>query len=130
MKFSEAMRIGAKKGKQLFVVLESNGDTCAMGAAILGTGVPAEAVTCAYYQPLKVSYGFLATAAKCPVCGVVPTWAGSPESGCVTGVVIHLNNDHRWTREAIADWIERTYESGNIPAKEILEYCGMVPQCH
>lgn len=35
----------------------------------------------------------------CPVCS-------AEERPTIRGAVVHLNDDHRWTREAIADWLE------------------------
>lgn len=40
--------------------------------------------------------------ARCPVCAAGPA--------TVVSIMAHLNDDHQWTREAIADWMEQAVE--------------------
>lgn len=127
MKFSDAMREGAKQGGQLFHMLRGpNGSSCAMGAVMVGKGGP---VGACYYPALEAEYPFLREKSACPACdkgAPFGVWS-KQRQGRALAVIVHLNNDHRWTREKIADWIEHTYESDLIPAAQIREFCGMVP---
>jgi len=58
--------------------------TCALGAALLADG--------------HLDVFAITPAVPCPACGVVG------ERG-ISQIVGHLNDQHRWTREAIADWV-------------------------
>lgn len=93
MKLSEAIRLGAMLKPQGF----GHGSgyphasaTCALGAAY-------EASDCgAGWASLEKRFPVVnALPLKCPTCG-----KANP------GMVPHLNDDHRWTREQIADWVE------------------------
>lgn len=104
MKLSDCMREGAKRSGQAFGALQTvDGRTCAMGAAMLGGGmiineqfgpwVPA------IYE-LWSQFPWLRTVlADCPECG--PGWRET-----VYGIAIHVNDNHHWTRERIADWLD------------------------
>lgn len=105
MKFSMAIRLGAMLRPQGFgdlwtakvseaqpTVIES----CALGAAFdaLGCGCddpwrgnPPIAIAVWLLQP-----------ATCPLCPNLP--------GQRQGLIVHLNDNHRWTREQIADWVQ------------------------
>jgi hypothetical protein len=54
---------------------------------------------------------------QCPVCSCV-------RMVCRTdAMIVHLNDEHEWTREAIADWVE-TIEPAEVvkeEKKEVLE---------
>lgn len=101
VKLSEAIREGAKLRPQAFGAFFKNGGSCAEGAA-------AEAVGCAYNENARwepathlnqhnLYRGVYAALVKAPC----------PVAGCVRRPnTAHLNDDHRWTREAIADWLE------------------------
>lgn len=97
MRMYEAMRLGAMLGPQLVgVLVNSAGGFCARGAALLGAGE-----NNLYMFPVET-----ALRCDCP-------------AGCFLAVplrnlgytVVHLNNDHRWTREQIADWLEPIEEA-------------------
>lgn len=103
---SDAIRIGAAQGPQLFGRFSDiNNASCATGALALGL------FGSFYYKkwPDELSE----TENSCPVCGqqsyTCGTQSGTPIRGRFS-ILIHLNNDHRWTRERIADWYEATYE--------------------
>lgn len=98
MRLSEAIRLGAMLRPQGIGTLNSSG-SCALGAAGEAIG------------------------AKCPqaMCGILPLLVARwPRlmSQMVTlpcacrfdfpfgSAVLHLNDNHRWTREQIADWVE------------------------
>lgn len=124
MKYSEALRAGAKKGKQLFnESYDGQGGTCAYWAIEAGgLSVPPTRI-------LAREDVFFGQIARCPAdCGARVYTDGATTrllEGYLFQMILHLNNDHHWTREAIADWIEANVERELIPAQEIREYCGM-----
>jgi hypothetical protein len=94
VKLSEAIRLGAMMKPQGF---DGTGNrecprTCAFGAAL--DAVSGENVA-EIWPWLRTLFD------PCPVCADVsrPSYYES------FGVIPHLNNDHRWTREQIADWV-------------------------
>ena len=88
MKLSEAMRLGALLGPQAFgQFITKDGGGCAMGAAIQACSGAA--------WPVLLTY------ATCPACG---------EKNPAGAIIMHLNDDHRWTREQIADWVQTVEE--------------------
>ncbi len=105
MRFSEAIRIGARRRPQVRFHWFKNGESCALGAALEGlTGMPN---INADENPVAVAYPWAWRGAMttCPVC-----------HRCCYNVAVtitHLNDYHNWSREAIADWlepIEKEYE--------------------
>lgn len=96
MKLSEAMRLGAMLKPQTFGwFTDAAGGTCAMGAA---TDAAGGHCLQEWSAVLRVSV------ATCPACGVtVRTGRGTYAGGAL---IVHLNDNHRWTRERIADWVE------------------------
>jgi hypothetical protein len=51
---------------------------------------------------LGEKYSILNKNSKCPV-GKKPNCGGSPT---VMNLIIHLNDEHKWTREQVADWVD------------------------
>lgn len=113
MQLSEAIRIGAMLKPQTFTQFfdESSQGTCALGAALDTIGAldltdifsPAQNIALNTRWPEVMA----TTTDRCPadrcLCGSFRD---------LFSAVTHLNDVHRWTREAIADWvegIERTY---------------------
>ena len=98
----KAIRLGAMLQPQGFGDLrDDEGGLCAWGAAYLAIGklqesidLPCDDSDAADYERWPVS----AVKAACPECGIVD------ELGYVIGGC--LNDEHRWTRERIADWVE------------------------
>lgn len=96
MRLSEAIRLGAMMGKQIydnFYGDEGNpaAGTCALGGAYSAIGVRR-------YSDEETDIWPLRMAVKCPAC--------ARRNGRRLGnTITHLNDDHRWTREAIADWV-------------------------
>ena len=93
LKLSEAIRLGSMLKPQGFRCGSARmgaRQTCAFGAAqdALGRVI-------GWDDPLTA----IVTTQVCPSCG------GRQHSNLA--VVIHLNDDHRWTREQIADWVEQ-----------------------
>ena len=102
MTLSEAMRLGAIATHQGFIA-DSGDDPDKYVESVNGVN------KCAWHAA-ELALG-------APPSGVFP-WANPGEdrrpcpAGCRDGVynvfigIIHLNDHHRWTREAIADWVE------------------------
>jgi hypothetical protein len=119
MKLSEAIRLGAMLKPQGFGELcvelpDGRLATCAMGAAqeaavcaFTGTSDPLESVAVIYarYEAL------LDTGVGCPACEDI-------DDEFLDQVIHHLNDEHCWTREQIADWvetIERAHPVEDVP---------------
>lgn len=127
MKLSEAIRLGSMLKPQIYGgvrsvrpigilgLREEITGTCALGAAYMAAGcrtLPCDPstgsqsrlgggpATTAIHVPQEWAYMFLTVA--CPVASPCPVMA----TGQMHQIVAHLNDAHRWTREAIADWVE------------------------
>jgi hypothetical protein len=102
MKLSEAIRLGSVMTGQAFnfYYIESAGaavDTCPLGSALLAVGKLHEAVLVWQVWPwMQVG------TVRCPVDGC----AISRIDLSANNTISHLNDYHRWTREAIAQWVE------------------------
>lgn len=130
LKLSDAIRLGAMYGPQLFgTELSNDGGSCALGSAILAIG--AIGIPCTDQDPDKNARpGNVAT-----VTVTVP-WDMSVKHHCPTcfwkierplrHLIPHLNDRHRWTREQIADWvatIEAQQESATQETAEVAGVC-------
>lgn len=101
LRLSEAMRLGAMLKPQAFGVFHSwrSQGTCAQGAALDAVGElmfyagAAFAMKMAMYRLFPI----LRCSGECPGC--------QKHFEKLRHVVRHLNNDHRWSRERIADWV-------------------------
>lgn len=101
--FSEAIREGSKSGPQIFnelFTLEQNG-SCVMGAGMLALWKedPEEDLHCAMYSNFPY---MLDSEGDCPAC--------SDTNVRLDMLVMHLNDTHKYTRENIADWLEKEEE--------------------
>lgn len=106
MKLSEAIRLGAMTSpRQCFGKLADGfGGLCAMGCALAAIGREMNE-----WIELPFMWRWLGSIDDCPVCGT--RYKGHR----TTNIVAHLNDDHQWSREQIADYIE-TLESAEQPA--------------
>lgn len=110
MKLSEAIFLGSTISPQTFGRLKWSGrslayKTCALGAAYDAAGIlqgllsiPASAKA---ERLIVVEEAFpwaLSARTHCPICG---------GNEGVLDVVIDLNDNHRWTRERIAEWVAK-----------------------
>jgi len=90
---SEAIREGAKLGPQAFGTWRIDNRTCVMGAA-------SEAVFGPHLEngvSLVDLWPYIGkNSARCPEC---------KDEDYLSCVMVHLNDEHRWTREQIADWL-------------------------
>jgi hypothetical protein len=105
MTLAQAMREGAKLRPQAFYKLFFDGGSCALGAALEAV-FGMDSVRCPLFwneidETLRSCLPQLPRLSACPECGT--------EFGTLR-TVTHLNDEHRWTRERIADWVE-TVES-------------------
>src|SRR5688500_2999835 len=105
MRLSEAIRLGAMLRPQGFGSLRGcnrqPGTSCALDAAAESLGLDLEVLDGSepsHYRAIVAQYPFLATQ-RCPECRLMCD--SSPAK-----VIWHLNDQHRWTREQIADWVE------------------------
>lgn len=95
MKLSEAIRLGAMLKPQGFGEYVRAGATCAMGAAFDALG--------ALDVPFSESEVFpivSIVSPRCPICNA------RSYCGDIGSMIFHLNDDHKWTRERIADQVE------------------------
>ena len=92
MLLSEAIRLGAMLGPQCFDEFhnEQTDATCALGAAFLALGTEGS-----FFGP-EWCLGNIP--ADCPQC--------RHKLKNSVQVITHLNDYHRWSRSAIADWVE------------------------
>lgn len=86
LRLSEAIRLGSMLHPQGFGAFRSHGRSCALGAA--------------------EDAGFVMTSTEAILTSVQPCPHDCCMSSTVFGAIIHLNDYHGWTREAIADWVE------------------------
>lgn len=91
MKLWEAMLEGAKKGPQLFgVSLLPSGESCAFGAIYLGAGINP------HRERLQDHFPELDRETICPE---------ADHRNTLSGVIVHLNDEHNWSRQRIAEWL-------------------------
>ena len=91
LKLSEAIRLGAMMTEQTFGEFGDDERTCAIGAAQKALGLPVSA-----NGPLVNLLHDRSADAPC----------GHDDSWSVGALIVHLNDDDRWPREKIADWLE------------------------
>ncbi len=107
MRLSEAIRLGAMMKPQGFGHYFYNGKSCGIGAAVDAIG--RNSICGQDYlnrNEIEKEFPIINMAASCHECGVL--FNGSPFAypATIGGTIAHLNDDHRWTRERIADWVE------------------------
>jgi hypothetical protein len=114
MKLSEAIREGAKLRPQAFgrTFLETASGvltSCAIAAALEATGYdplrPLDLNARDLFRETFQSYWTM-PAMPCPHQHKGRRPRPCPDSGQVYGMLLHLNDTHEWSREAIADWVE------------------------
>jgi hypothetical protein len=122
MLLSEAMRLGAMIRPQVKYLIFARASDGALGSCALGAAYEAAGMAIAterfIWDYSAVSPEWLRLlghrVSPCPVCGS-HAWRRLGFS------VTHLNNDHGWSRERIADWvqaIEDEVESRNHPQED------------
>ena len=97
MKFSQAIRLGAMLNPQSRGARDSKGGTCALVAAIEAMscdGLPDE------FSAIRSLWPWSRDDLQiCPACN------NNVKTTNTALVCAHLNDDHRWTRESISDWV-------------------------
>ena len=128
MKLSEAIRLGAMLKPQAFDDFTDGIGTCAWGAANEAIGLKADGDPAIPRQWWSLCNP---PSEACPECGIEfhnccdakDFDACDCEDQCapVSDVIVHLNDDHQWTREQIADWvstIEAAHDQAPAPVHE------------
>lgn len=92
MKLSEAIRLGAMLRPQSFSSDLHDGGSCALMAAAEASGISGGWMEIGERWPWTDELGI-----ECPVCG--------RESEAWEVIAVCLNDEHKCTREAIADWV-------------------------
>ena len=95
MKLSEAISLGSTMHPQGFGHYQLDGKTCAMGAAACAVSIHVD-----YDEEIVKPWPWLSIPAECPVCAV-----NDSDGQDFLWVIIHLNDEHMWTREKIAAWV-------------------------
>lgn len=130
MRFSEAIRLGSMLRPQFFGraigrLPDGTIATCANGAALEAAGAAlwfVEDGGC-----VRVNDGptdeppwghFAGLEESCPIPGCMVEACST-----IAGIAGHLNDDHRWTREQIADWAESLEAKHLKPAREREPVC-------
>jgi hypothetical protein len=114
MKLSEAILLGSTLAPQGFWrFMNSDGHTCAVGAALQAVGAELSDVSSWEQFPILNTVGI-----TCPECG------RKPSRHPMYYLVSHINDYHRWSREKIAEWVatvEADLEPVPEPIKVIIE---------
>ncbi len=108
MRLWEAILRGCEGTKQVKGVLGGldNDKCCVMGAAMQAIQIPKLTHN---IQLLMNCFGILKRRVDCPVCQCAPSAYWPFASRTLYSVCVCLNNNHGWTREAIAEFV-RTIE--------------------
>ena len=119
MRLSEAILFGAIASPQSSYGVADEPRACALHAAADALDINPLFDDLTRFAVLMVRFSLLGDEHPCPAC----SWMRSHwrrylnKERIVEDVVIHLNNDHRWTRERIADWI-RMLEIRDVAAAD------------
>lgn len=93
MRFSDAIRLGSMAcGPARYHTVDPHGNRCALGAALLAVGRKG-----VYLEAFDVWPAITNYMVEHPVTG---------RRMAVLSAVRELNDFHKWSREAIADWVE------------------------
>jgi hypothetical protein len=113
---AEAIRTGAqRRDKQSFgTYFGPEGGSCALGAAYEGVYLLPHDVDDTHPKRMDRFFHCLENVSKrCP--------AGCRKRVPIAAMIVHLNDDHRWTREQIAGWLAgdapRQSAAGSEPDK-------------
>lgn len=97
MRLSDAIRLGAMLRPQTREDYFADGGSCALGAAFEAAKGYTRSEQMNFVECIE--FPILGVPASCPVCN-------RDTEDEAASVVVHLNDRHFWTREAIADWVE------------------------
>ncbi len=119
MKLSEAIRLGAMMKPQAFKAYHSDG-ACALQAAseacgiVPLAGIHEESPLMIPYPQLRRQFPVLDLDMSCCDKRCFQQWNITD----MMSVIWHLNDDHRWTRERIADWVETVENAQEVKQSE------------
>jgi hypothetical protein len=105
MRLSDAMREGAKIRPKGLGDLFVDGKSCALGAAAEGNGMSLHGIWGDLWLNIMETWPELDQPdQECPYvkCAAMRSYSVTT----LADVVIHLNDEHGWTRERIADWLD------------------------
>jgi hypothetical protein len=110
MKLSTAIRIAATRWYQAFGSIGDNGSRCTLaGAAEVAHGSWHDYRSC-WLEYDRIGY------VTCPRC---------LGTGYIPAIIVHLNDAHKWSREAIASWVEQfetaMEETAGQPVEQTIE---------
>lgn len=109
MKLSEAIRLGAMLSPQGCEELRSFGTTCALGAASEAIGIKIREGQQGPGKALRERFPILQQRTY------HPTVVGHRRY-LVSLIITDLNDEVRWTREQIADWVEMIKSAQSVDA--------------
>ena len=102
MYLSEAIRIGAAIKPQTFGAYSDNVGTCALGAMWDAFRTqPAVVQNRLFNEAFMFAEQEMTLKENCPACGLNRKFPNNQHN-----LIPHLNDYHKWSREAIADWLE------------------------
>lgn len=101
MKLSEAISMGAMLGPQSFSAWQLGDATCAIGAAMAAVGIEDGLSR----DVMRVWPWIFDEERASRVCPVAECAKSNRMAESVGHVIMHLNDNHRLTREQIADWV-------------------------
>lgn len=114
MRLSDAIRLGAMLKPQSYGEVNTPSRSCAIGAALEAVGK-----LDGPFMPDEWNYILRTPLAVCPACG--HRQGSEPDfdrgvHGAHALVIAHLNDDHQWSRELIAEWVaaEETKELARL----------------
>jgi hypothetical protein len=107
MRLSTAIRLGSMLGRQIYgALVTSDGGSCAVGAACMAVGIIPAKYIMSLDQHTKMKNMFPTLYLRGEInspCDCVFPFEGFGIS--IYGIITHLNDAHKWTRERIADWV-------------------------
>src|SRR5689334_22657934 len=102
--FSEAIREGIPQSSQAFGrATDHNGGRCVLETA-------RRAMDVGHYHDVVDDYPYLLAVVDCPARECKFHAPIKDRNFKEMGVLVHLNDAHRWSREQIADWLESEEE--------------------
>src|SRR5688500_17931354 len=106
--FAEAIREGAKLKPGIQGYAFAADATCSIGAGVDAMGMLGEMpiqvdVSVNAYNVLRAEYPYLFTVSK-RVCHEAGDGVCDEPVSTLYSQIIHLNDEHKWTRERVADW--------------------------
>ena len=123
MRLSEAIRLGAMLRPQAKGRLFHEGGSCAIGAAYEALGLVKKLddnldTGCGVSRLMPTVYPWLTSLYRgCPHDEKCAEWSLST-AHTFHALIPHLNDDHSWTREQIADWVEQQEQKLEQEEKE------------